>query len=178
MLLSDLQNDTSKANPADIASVMGQNGRGWAWTPFIFEALGKTYDPKELVISKTALNVWKHLPEWAEEAPEGQPSHLPVTGDESRERLQKLLGGTSEKRNVQFDYAAQLTAAFAPRQDESEPMVVLAEAGTGIGKTLGYLAPASVWAEKNNGPVWIPPIPRTCSARSIRNWISSIPILF
>jgi ATP-dependent DNA helicase DinG len=32
---------------------------------------------------------------------------------------------------------------------------VLAEAGTGVGKTLGYIAPASVWAEKNEGPVWI-----------------------
>ena len=35
------------------------------------------------------------------------------------------------------------------------PHVVLAEAGTGVGKTLGYLAPSSVWAEKNKGTVWI-----------------------
>ncbi|NUB27921.1 ATP-dependent DNA helicase, partial [Azospirillum brasilense] len=35
------------------------------------------------------------------------------------------------------------------------PNVVLAEAGTGVGKTLGYLAPATVWAEKNGGTVWI-----------------------
>ena len=32
---------------------------------------------------------------------------------------------------------------------------MLAEAGTGVGKTLGYLAPASLWAEKNKGAVWI-----------------------
>jgi len=32
---------------------------------------------------------------------------------------------------------------------------VLAEAGTGIGKTLGYLAPASLWAAKADGPVWV-----------------------
>ena len=32
---------------------------------------------------------------------------------------------------------------------------MLVEAGTGTGKTLGYLAPASVWAEKNKGAVWI-----------------------
>ena len=31
----------------------------------------------------------------------------------------------------------------------------LAEAGTGVGKTLGYIAPASVWAEKNEAPVWL-----------------------
>jgi ATP-dependent DNA helicase DinG len=156
-LLSDLQNDfwEAKANPMEIAGVMGMNGKGWGWTPFIFSALGKTYDPAEVIISKTALNVWRHLPEWAEEAPEGQPSHIAVTGDESRERLKMLLKGNAEKRDVQFDYATQLTAAFAPQEENGEPMVVVAEAGTGIGKTLGYLAPASVWAEKNNGPVWI-----------------------
>ena len=32
---------------------------------------------------------------------------------------------------------------------------MLAEAGTGVGKTLGYLAPASLWAEKNRAPVWV-----------------------
>jgi ATP-dependent DNA helicase DinG len=32
---------------------------------------------------------------------------------------------------------------------------LLAEAGTGLGKTLGYLAPAWLWARKNNAPVWI-----------------------
>jgi hypothetical protein len=33
--------------------------------------------------------------------------------------------------------------------------LVLAEAGTGTGKTLGYVAPASLWAERNGAPVWI-----------------------
>ena len=32
---------------------------------------------------------------------------------------------------------------------------MLAEAGTGVGKTLGYIAPASLWAEKNQGTVWL-----------------------
>ena len=33
--------------------------------------------------------------------------------------------------------------------------MMLAEAGTGIGKTLGYLAPASLWAEANGPAVWV-----------------------
>ena len=33
--------------------------------------------------------------------------------------------------------------------------MVVAEAGTGVGKTLGYLTPASLWADKNQGSVWI-----------------------
>ena len=32
---------------------------------------------------------------------------------------------------------------------------MLAEAGTGVGKTLGYLAPASLWAETNGPAVWV-----------------------
>lgn len=78
-----------------------------------------------------------------------------MTGEEARERLEKLLGHGAEKRKEQFEYTTQVSAAFAPMREEGEPNVVLAEAGTGIGKTLGYLAPASVWAEKDAGTVWI-----------------------
>ncbi|MGH7078797.1 MAG: ATP-dependent DNA helicase [Acetobacteraceae bacterium] len=48
-----------------------------------------------------------------------------------------------------------MSEAFAPREAEDAPKFVLAEAGTGIGKTLGYIAPASLWAERNQAPVWI-----------------------
>ncbi len=44
---------------------------------------------------------------------------------------------------------------LAPREVAGEPHFVLAEAGTGTGKTLGYIAPASLWAERNHGAVWI-----------------------
>ena len=37
----------------------------------------------------------------------------------------------------------------------ASPHVVLAEAGTGTGKTLAYIAPASLWAQRNQGPVWL-----------------------
>jgi ATP-dependent DNA helicase DinG len=142
---------------------MGQQGKGWNWTPFVFAALGEEYDPRIPVISKTDLNIWKHLPEWSEEAPSPPPSHHPVTGEEARERLKKLLGSGAEERFQQVSYATTLTSAFAPRDDFIDedgevlntPNVVLAEAGTGVGKTLGYLAPASVWAEKNQGSVWV-----------------------
>src|SRR5690606_30259107 len=74
---------------------------------------------------------------------------------EARARLAELLGGSAEARPSQADYASAASAAFAPREEEDAPALVLAEAGTGVGKTLGYVAPASVWAEKNKGTVWI-----------------------
>ncbi len=156
-LLKNLRNDPhkAKADPLEIARVMGLNGKGWAWTPFIFSALEHPYDPTTPITGKTALAVWKNLPEWAEEAPPPPPSHHGVTKEEAQERLQKLLGFTSEKRQAQMDYAANIASVFTPLEDAKDPTIVLAEAGTGVGKTLGYLAPASVWTEKNQSTIWI-----------------------
>lgn len=163
-LLSGLRDDFSGAENEkrhqeilDIANAMGKQGKGWNWTPFIFAALGEEYDPSAEAFSRSALNVWKNLPEWADEAPEASPSHHGVSPKEAHERLDELLlkGDKAEERTQQKDYAAHITKAFEPVQEEEQSHIVLAEAGTGIGKTLGYLAPASVWAEKNDGAVWV-----------------------
>ena len=58
-------------------------------------------------------------------------------------------------RPQQSDYAAAVSRAFAPRDQPDQPRAVLAEAGTGVGKTLGLYRAASLWAEKNRGSVWI-----------------------
>ncbi|MEY2944215.1 MAG: hypothetical protein RLY97_2229, partial [Pseudomonadota bacterium] len=52
-------------------------------------------------------------------------------------------------------YASQAAAIFAPRSKAKRPHMLLAEAGTGTGKTLGYLAPAALWAEQSGGTVWV-----------------------
>src|SRR3546814_13511875 len=69
--------------------------------------------------------------------------------------FRSLLGSGAEPRPSQADYASAVTAAFAPRATVGTPNMVLAEAGTGVGKTLGYIAPASPWAERNEAPVWL-----------------------
>ena len=56
---------------------------------------------------------------------------------------------------AQAAFAEEATQVFQPRQAEDAPHVLLAEAGTGVGKTLGYLAPASLWAEANGPAVWV-----------------------
>ena len=156
-LLSDLRSDPWKgrADPLKIAGVMGQNGKGWLWTPSVYAALGQVFDPREIFMSKADLNIWKSLPEWAEGAPPPPPSHHPVTGEEARARLRQALGQGAEARSVQMDYASAITAAFRPLEAQGMPNGVLAEAGTGVGKTLGYLAPAASWAQTNKGTVWV-----------------------
>lgn len=159
-LLYDLKNDPYKkiADPLLIAQVMGQRGTGWAWTPYICDAIGEPYDPKEIPDSKAAMRVWKHLPEWSESAPPPPASHHAITGEEAISKLDELLkagGKEIEDRAAQKDYARTMTHIFKPTNSDDETHTLLAEAGTGVGKTLGYLAPASVWAEKNEGSVWI-----------------------
>ena len=100
---------------------------------------------------------WSRLAEWEDEAPRGEAGSAPVDSESARIRLSKLLeaSGLDETRPTQSDYAAEAAFAFSPRNEEGRPRVLLAEAGTGTGKTLGYLAAASVWAERNQGAAWV-----------------------
>ena len=135
------------AEARGIAAAMAEGG--WPWASRVLAAL------PELHADKRAIAVWTRLPEWAEHAPESAPSNLPVEPIEARRRLAEIVGQGAEDRPQQADYASAVAAAFAPRASPGMPHVVLAEAGTGVGKTLGYLAPASLWAEKNGAAVWI-----------------------
>jgi len=154
--------ESDKSNPAGIAAMMGLAGSvnieqgGWAWTQTVLHALGRQDNPPDRVEIKTAMKIWDKLPEWSQHAPESPAGHKPVNEDEVEERLKKLLEKQhKEKRPEQEAYSRALTHGFLPVDDENESHVILAEAGTGVGKTLGYLAPATVWAEKNEGSVWI-----------------------
>ncbi|MCB2099881.1 MAG: ATP-dependent DNA helicase [Rhodobacterales bacterium] len=134
----------------------GVMARGhWPWAPAVLPALGAAAGVPDGRNPLDALRVWRRLPKWEDEAPPPSPGTLPVEPVEARAQLVRLLGDTAEDRPQQMDYAAAVSAAFQPREKAGEPHLVLAEAGTGVGKTLGYVAPASVWAKKNEGPVWI-----------------------
>ncbi len=134
---------------AGLAARMGR--AGWGWAPFVLAVL----EEPSAAASREALKVWKRLPEWEETAPPPPPAAHKVTEAEARGRLAAMLGRDAEQRPGQADYAGAAAAAFAPRERRGDPTMVLAEAGTGTGKTLGYIAPASLWAERNRGAVWI-----------------------
>jgi ATP-dependent DNA helicase DinG len=130
---------------------------GWPWGASVLAALGIEGEDEKRARRQPAasLAVWDDLPEWSEHAPEPPPGNVPVEPSEARRRLADLLGTNSEARPEQADYASAAAAAFQPRARQGEPNLVLAEAGTGVGKTLGYIAPAGLWAEKNGGAVWL-----------------------
>jgi len=134
-----------------IAEAMDRSG--WLWGPAVLAAL-PVCEPGALRRA-AGIRVWSRLAEWSEAAPAPPPGNEPVLPEEARSRLALLLGATAEPRPQQGDYTAAITPAFAPRDEPDRPQAVLAEAGTGVGKTLGYIAAASLWAEKNRGSVWI-----------------------
>ncbi len=127
---------------------------GWPWAEPVIAALGAGEGPHSSNVA-TGLSVWDRLPEWNDRPPETPPQDFPVEPVEARAQLVKLLGSGAEERPEQAQYAGAVAPAFNARDNRGEPNVVLADAGTGVGKTMGYIAPASVWAEKNEGVVWI-----------------------
>ena len=135
---------------------------GWGWGTAVLAALGGSgalqgvRNPALAAAGPLAgVNVWTRLKDWEEVAPRPPAGHAPVSPEEARARLGELTGPDAEARPVQADYAAEAARAFAPRRTPGTPHIVLAEASTGTGKTLGYIAPASLWAARNKGTVWI-----------------------
>jgi ATP-dependent DNA helicase DinG len=151
-LLSQLADPRYPDRPEAQRIARSMDKAGWSWGAYVTAALGA---PASGADAGSGLDVWRRLPQWEDEAPRPPPDDLPVGDGEVQDRLSALLGPGAEDRTSQRDYAGVVTAAFEPREIATAPNAVIAEAGTGIGKTLGYIAPASVWAERNGGPVWL-----------------------
>jgi len=119
----------------------------WPWAPVVIEHLPKPERNERWLFSR--------LPEWEDSA--GRPPPRTILLDEAQVAadLAHLTGSGAEPREGQVRYAQAAGQTFAPRMIDGQPNLLLAEAGTGIGKTLGYLAPATRWAEEAGGTVWI-----------------------
>ncbi|MEY4707149.1 MAG: hypothetical protein RJB58_872 [Pseudomonadota bacterium] len=131
---------------APLVATMGR--AGWRWAPLLQDSVGEAPHGSPIA----GLEAWRTLPAWEDEAPVGQPGSQPVEPAEARARLSRMVG---VPRPEQAAYSDAATYAFGPREQAGSPRIALVEAGTGTGKTLGYLAPASLWAEKNGPGLWI-----------------------
>src|SRR5262245_37060176 len=160
-LLARLADPARRPDPDLPAIAWTMTRAGWPWGPAVLAALGHAPGDLPAKAVGAGLDAWRRLTEWSEHAPEPPPGHHGGSDAEARARLAQLVGEGAEARPQQADYASAASAAFQPRQRAGEPAMVLAEAGTGVGKTLGYVAPASLWAEKNGGAVWISTFTRT-----------------
>ena len=157
-LVASLEDLAALASPEfkDIALTMARGD--WAWGDTVLLALDIDPPIGKKPRPGAGLDIWKSLAAWEEPPPATPPGSEPVEPREARLRLAQMVSAgpnMAEARPTQSDYASAASEAFAPRLHEDQPNVVLVEAGTGVGKTLGYVAPASLWAEKNGAPVWI-----------------------
>ncbi|WP_311268661.1 ATP-dependent DNA helicase [Sphingobium sp. WCS2017Hpa-17] len=119
----------------------------WPWSPLVAPRIARPREAERWLFTK--------LPEWEEAQPRPAPRTISLKEDQVLARLDALTGKGAEPRPGQRAYAAAASIAFTPRKHRDQPNMLLAEAGTGIGKTLGYLAPASLWAGEAQGTVWV-----------------------
>ncbi len=150
-LFADMEAETYRyrAGGSKVAQMMAR--AGWTWGPLVLSSIEAYPDHSR----EDGLSVWTALADWEDGAPPPPPGDEPVDAQDSKSRLTELLGKNAETREGQIRYAAAATHPFRPREMAEGPNIQLLEAGTGTGKTLGYIAPASLWAEKNDGPVWL-----------------------
>ena len=125
---------------------------GWRWGPSVLAVLG---EPERASGPLAGFDAWRGLDAWEDEAPEGPPSQHPIDEEHVQARLQATVLRYGGARKQQREFTTAAMPAFAPRVRAGAPRIALVEAGTGTGKTLGYLAPATLWAEKNGPGLWI-----------------------
>jgi ATP-dependent DNA helicase DinG len=150
--------DAARHEAGRIAQMMTSGG--WAWGPYVLAHLGLPLPDPGPPNSRLGA-IWDRLADYTDYTPQAELGHQPVLPDAARQRLADMLGNTAETRAPQADYAAAVAASFDRPDAGPSPAMLLAEAGTGTGKTLGYLAPATLWAELNGGTVWVSTYTRT-----------------
>jgi len=119
---------------------------GWGWAPLVGARLERPERGERMLFSR--------LRQWEEAAERPPPRTVLVDPGDTSRKLDQLTG-RAEPREGQRAMAEAATQVFAPKRAKDVPNLLLAEAGTGIGKTLAYLAPASLWAEQSGGTVWV-----------------------
>ncbi|MEO0590865.1 MAG: ATP-dependent DNA helicase [Pseudomonadota bacterium] len=138
----------------------------WPWAQVIKPHIARPERPEKWLFST--------LPEWEEAGERPPPRTIELSPADVLSQLDHLTGEGSEKREGQRAYAQDAARVFAPRDRAETPHIALAQAGTGIGKTLGYLAPSSLWAAGSGGTVWVSTftknLQRQLRAESRRAW--------
>jgi ATP-dependent DNA helicase DinG len=145
-LLSVLADPDWREREGAWTSNMTLHRLGWGWAPLIGARLERPERGERMLFSR--------LKQWDEAGVRPPPRTVLVDPADARATLDQLTG-RAEAREGQRAMAEAVARVFAPKPAKGSPNVLLAEAGTGIGKTLAYLAPASLWAENAGGTVWV-----------------------
>ncbi|MCL2566621.1 MAG: ATP-dependent DNA helicase [Alphaproteobacteria bacterium] len=123
----------------------------WAFADFVLANLPAV--PSFTKSSKKYLRAWELIKEFkednaaqAENSIDNTSPIFPIAEKDVLNQLHLLTAGFGKSRNEQAQYSSAITNMF----NESEvPNFVFAEAGTGTGKTLGYLAVVLSFIKEN-----------------------------
>ncbi len=152
VLITTISQESGRPSTEDLLVSLAKSG--WGWAPPLLQVLNLNMQDFIHKPLTEGLDIWHRLPEWENKAPPPQANTKPINSDEVGDRLRTFLGSGAEHRPQQIALCQSLVPAFQAKTDDA-PNIVIAEGGTGVGKTYAYLAPATVWAEKNDAPVWI-----------------------
>ncbi|MEO0413295.1 MAG: ATP-dependent DNA helicase, partial [Pseudomonadota bacterium] len=134
-----------RAGFSSLAMVMAQ--ASWPWGTWLMGSASAMKEDRRPIFDV--------LPQWESEPPPPPARDVVLHEEDVLAQLSAFLPRGAEDREGQRAYAKASVHAFAPRPQEAAPNVLLSEAGTGIGKTLGYAAAAARWSREAEGPVWI-----------------------
>ena len=138
----------------------------WGWADFLTT-------PDEPMDSASAFMVWQDLPEWQNQPILPPKSQTPPNIDDISAMLEKIVDERDQQmRDGQHAYSHAVNHVFTPRFEDNPPAAALLEAHTGIGKTLGYLLPAYMYASENNASVWISTYSRNLQHQIYREALS------
>jgi ATP-dependent DNA helicase DinG len=128
---------------------------GWSWGALVCQNL----PPPRVPVAAGGLgrfsNYIASLPQWKipkTERKESQKINLDL--DKAEEILRQALDKDAEVRTGQVEYMREITKLFSADKAIAPP-ILLAQADTGIGKTLGYLIPAFLAAKQKGETTWI-----------------------
>ncbi|MGL6044564.1 MAG: ATP-dependent DNA helicase, partial [Sandaracinobacteroides sp.] len=140
--------------------------RGWLWGELAGDALAP---------GARAPDLFAALPEWTDAPPRLPPLVRTHSEPQLLETLARLAGDRREPRPGQKAFTLAAAHAFQPRESADGPNFSVAEAGTGIGKTLGYLAPASLHASETGEQVWLSTYTRALQRQLKAETLRSLP---
>ena len=137
-------------------------GSGWGWAPLVAARARPQPERGERML-------FSRLPQWEESAERPPPrTHRRSPPRRRGSSSIELTGQEPSRARARKRWPKRSRQVFAPRKRaKGMPNMLLAEAGTGIGKTLAYLAPGvAVGGARAAARCGCRPSPRRCSGSS------------
>lgn len=167
-ILNNINNFPAHQKKSLIEKLHIAYGCRWPWVEVILDFLGISIAPKQNIAQQfyPILANFENLPRNEQKKSLSYDKDYSINFEAAKACLNTALDGRGEARPQQLEYVSQISKVFS--HDGDQQKIILCEAETGTGKTLGYLAPAIAWAEKNQRPAVI-----STYSKALQNQVAS-----